>query len=147
MKAFIRKYEDRIHGVLSCFDRMLFRGYLPLMSGWAMAGFLDRLKVNFGNLKPFLLENSERLNHHPRAMAKTHGRPFRYLASNIDKDRTARQLAQRDGIEHGLVCIFSILEPCRWFFLRQLMPLPCGVTRDKSHANQEITYRSPRCFL
>jgi hypothetical protein len=25
MKEFISKYEDRIHGVLSCFDRMLFR--------------------------------------------------------------------------------------------------------------------------
>ena len=35
MKEFIRKHEDRIHGVLSCFDRMLFRGYLPIMSGWA----------------------------------------------------------------------------------------------------------------
>ena len=40
MKAFIRKYENRIHGVLSCFDRMVFRGYLPIISGWAMAGFL-----------------------------------------------------------------------------------------------------------
>src|SRR5437867_13438060 len=39
MKEFIRKYENRIHGVLSCFDRMLFRGYLPIMSGWAMADF------------------------------------------------------------------------------------------------------------
>ena len=39
MKEFIRKYDDRIHGVLSCFDRMLFRGYLPIMSGWAMAQF------------------------------------------------------------------------------------------------------------
>jgi len=26
MKAFVDKYEDRIHGVLSCFDRMLLRG-------------------------------------------------------------------------------------------------------------------------
>ena len=26
MNAFVDKYEDRIHGVLSCFDRMLFRG-------------------------------------------------------------------------------------------------------------------------
>ena len=48
MKEFIRKYDDRIHGVLSCFDRMLFRGYLPIMSGWAMAEFLYRLNVNFG---------------------------------------------------------------------------------------------------
>jgi hypothetical protein len=26
MNAFVDKYEDRIHGVISCFDRMLFRG-------------------------------------------------------------------------------------------------------------------------
>ena len=32
MKEFIHKHENRIQGVLSCFDRMLFRGYLPIMS-------------------------------------------------------------------------------------------------------------------
>jgi hypothetical protein len=32
MKEFTGKHEDRIHGVLSCFDRMLFRGYLPTLS-------------------------------------------------------------------------------------------------------------------
>ena len=115
MKEFIRKYEDRIHGALSCFDRMLFRGYLPIMSGWAMAGFLDRLHQDFSSLKPFLLENSERVKNHAIALAQKHGRPFRYLASNIKKEEAARELAQRDGIQHGLVCIFSILEPCRTF--------------------------------
>src|SRR5438093_582073 len=115
MKEFIRKYEDRIHGALSCFDRMLFRGYLPIMSGWAMAGFLDRLHQDFSSLKPFLLENSERVKNHAIALAQKHGRPFRYLASNIKKEEAARELAQGDGIQHGLVCIFSILEPCRTF--------------------------------
>jgi hypothetical protein len=124
MKEFIGKYEDRIHGVLSCFDRMLFRGYLPIMSGWAMAEFLYRLKINFGNLKPFLLQNSERVKNHAVAMAKTHGRPFRYLAVNIDKEQAARQLAERDGIQHGLVCVFSILEPCRSFSFLFKKPLP-----------------------
>jgi len=115
MKEFIRKYEERIHGALSCFDRMLFRGYLPIMSGWAMAGFLDRLHQDFSSLKPFLLANSERVKNHAIALAQKHGRPFRYLASNIKKEEAARELAQRHGIQHGLVCIFSILEPCRTF--------------------------------
>ena len=124
MKEFIRKYEDRIHGVLTCFDRMLFRGYLPIMSGWAMAQFLDRLNVTFGNLKPFLLENSERVKNHALALAQKHGRPFQYLKSNIDKEEAARKMAQRDGIRHGLVCIFSILEPCRTFSFKFKKPLP-----------------------
>jgi hypothetical protein len=118
MKEFIRKYDDRIHGVLSCFDRMLFRGYLPIMSGWAMAQFLSGLDLNSSTLKPFLLQNSERVKNNALGMAQKHQRPFQYLASPIRKEDTARQLAERDGIEEGLVCIFSILEPCRTFSFR-----------------------------
>ena len=76
MKEFIRKYEDRIHGVLSCFDRVIFRGYLPLMSGWAMAEFLYRLNQNRSSLRPFLLQNSTRVKNHAIAMAKQHDGPF-----------------------------------------------------------------------
>src|SRR2546425_3561711 len=97
MKEFIDKYQDRIHGVLSCFDRMIFRGYLPIMSGWAMAEFLYRLNQNRSSLRPFLLQNSQRVKNHAIAMAKKQGRPFQYLASNIDKEAAAQQLAQRDG--------------------------------------------------
>jgi hypothetical protein len=60
MKAFVDKYEDRIHGVLSCFDRMLFRGYLPIMSGWSMAQLLKGREVRGSSLKLFLLENAAR---------------------------------------------------------------------------------------
>lgn len=115
MQEFIRKHEDRIHGVLSCFDRMLFRGYLPIMSGWAMAQFLNSLDLKFSSLKPFLLEHAQRLKDHAIAMANQQGRPYQYLATNIRKEDAARKLAERDGIEHGLVCVYSMLEPCRTF--------------------------------
>jgi hypothetical protein len=115
MKAFVDKYEDRIHGVLSCFDRMLFRGYLPIMSGWSMAQLLRAHEVDSGQLKTFLLANALRLKTHARGMAMKHGRPFEYLATPKRKEDAARKLAERDGIEEGLVCIFSALEPCRTF--------------------------------
>ena len=35
MKEFTEKHADRITGVISCFDRILFKGYLPL--GWSEA--------------------------------------------------------------------------------------------------------------
>jgi len=92
MKEFIRKYEDRIHGVLSCFDRMLFRGYLPIMSGWAMAQFINSLDLKGSGLKGFLLESSERVKTHAIAMAQKHGWPFQYLVSNIRKEERAREL-------------------------------------------------------
>src|SRR3954447_5486574 len=85
MQEFIRKHEARIHGVLSCFDRMLFRGYLPIMSGWSMAQFLNGLDVAGGSLKPFLLENAERVKDHAIAMAKKYERPFQYLATLFER--------------------------------------------------------------
>ncbi|MBZ5495093.1 MAG: hypothetical protein LAP85_01710 [Acidobacteriia bacterium] len=118
MKEFLRKHGDRIHSTLSCFDRMLFRGYLPLMSGWAMAQFLDLLKLDGSSLKRFLLQNSERVKDHAVAMARKYNRRFEYLRSHIRKEERARELAERDGIEEGLVCVFSIVESCRTFSLR-----------------------------
>jgi mannose-6-phosphate isomerase-like protein (cupin superfamily) len=41
---------------------ILFRGYLPIMSGWAMAQFLNGLDVKGSSLKGFLLESSERVS-------------------------------------------------------------------------------------
>ncbi len=61
MKKFICRYEARIQGVLSCFDRMLFRGYLPIMSGWSMAQFLKAQAMDNASLKALLLENAERV--------------------------------------------------------------------------------------
>ena len=103
---------------------MLFRGYLPIMSGWAMAQFLDGFDVNGSSLKPFLLQNSERVKDHAIAMAKKYERPFQYLSSAIRKEDNARELAEHDGIEEGLVCIFSILEPCRTFSFRFQREVP-----------------------
>ena len=118
MKAFVDKYEDRIHGVLSCFDRMLFRGYLPIMSGWSMAQLLQAHDIDCASVKPFLLSNAERVKAHAQAMCSERGRPFEYLSAKMRKEDAARKLAERDGIEEGLVCVFSALEPCRTFSLR-----------------------------
>jgi len=117
MREFTRQHEACIHGVLSCCDRMLFRGHLPIMSGWSMAQFLKAYQADRRSLKPFLLQNAERVKAHAIALAKKHQRPFEYVASPMRKEDTARKLPERDGIEQGLVCIFSALEPCRTFSL------------------------------
>jgi len=55
---------------------MLFRGYLPIMSGWTMAQFLKAHHADRSSLKPFSLENAERVKAHATALAKKHERPF-----------------------------------------------------------------------
>jgi hypothetical protein len=64
MDKFIEQHADRISGTLGCFDRVLFRGYLPIMSGAAMATFLKSRDVMRETLKAFLLAQAEWLKSH-----------------------------------------------------------------------------------
>ena len=117
MDAFVAKHEKSIRGVLSCFDRVLFRGYVPLMSGYAMAEFLQRKQVRRRTLKAFLLTQAERVKKHALSMAAAARRPHPSLTGPTRKEELARQMAERDGITEGLICVFAVLEPCRTFSL------------------------------
>ena len=115
---FIAKHADKIEGSLSCFDRVIFRGYLPLFNGAAMAEFLGAHGVQRHELKGFLLQQAFRLKDHARRMANRERRPCQYFGERVHKDQLARQIAERDGIQEGLICVFSTLEPCRTFSIR-----------------------------
>ena len=117
MKDFLQQNQKKIKGALSCFDRLIFRGYLPVQNGWQMAGFLSAHQAG-RQLKTFLTENGWALKEHAQQMAEQAGRPYRYLERKIPMEQTAREMANRDGIEEGLVCIFAILQPCRTFSFR-----------------------------
>ena len=118
MDSFVLKHKKKINGTLGCFDRMLFRGYLPIQSGWQMAEFLKQNKISFWRLKEFLTKNADRINQYAKAMAAKQGRPFQYLNAPTREEDLARKMAEDEGIERGLVCVFSVLEPCRTFSFR-----------------------------
>ncbi len=119
MDVFVRKHQKKINGTLSCFDRMLFRGYLPIQSGWRMAELLKQNQISLWRLKDFLVKTAEDINQHAKAMAAKFGRPFQYLSAPTRKEDLARKMAEDEGIERGLVCVFSVLEPCRTFSFRK----------------------------
>jgi hypothetical protein len=48
-------------------------------------------------------------------IAEQEGRPYVHLHGKVRKDDLAKQIAERDHIEQGLICILSVLEPCRTF--------------------------------
>ena len=109
-----------VHGVLSCFDRMLFRGYLPIMSGASMAQFLQSEQVNCGNLKDFLLTTAQRLKCHAESMAAAAGRPYVYVTSaDVRMEREARGAAgtKRDHGGTGVRVLVHV-HVQTWFPLR-----------------------------
>jgi len=117
MDAFVDKPADAIRGLWSGFDRVLFRGDVPLMSGDTMAEFLTLKRVHRRTLNGFLLAHAERLQQHALTMAAEAHRPYQYLSGPTRKEDLARQIVERDGVTEGLVGVCSVLEPCRTFAL------------------------------
>jgi hypothetical protein len=118
MELFVRKHQEKINGTLSYFDRMLFRGYLPIQSEWAMAEYLKQNKISIWRLKEFLIKSADRINGYAKAMAAKQGRPFQYLTAYTRKEELARKMAEKEGITRGLICVYSAVELCRTFTFR-----------------------------
>jgi hypothetical protein len=115
VEKFINQFTSRIAGVISCFDRIVFKGYLPI--GWpqAMEGLLARQGLRIMQFKQFVLKQSERIKQHAEAVATRNARPFLYLNERIRKEDLVRRIAQTDGITEGLVCVLRVLESCQSF--------------------------------
>lgn len=114
MKSFVQTLAGLVFGVLSGFDRLMFRDHLREL---AYAGGMNRY-CNFNGIK--LVEfgkHAERLTAHligaSEAEAKRLGRPIEYLASpKLRKEDHARAIARRDGVAEGLISVFKCVEPC-----------------------------------
>ena len=117
MDAFVSAHADKITGVLSLFDRLLIKGHLPLGYPQGMEKLLLRHGKLFKDLKGFVLQQSERIKDHARRLAEKSGRPYEYYVGPIAKEKRAREIAQRDEVRDGLVCVIATVEPCRSFGL------------------------------
>jgi hypothetical protein len=113
--AFVRKHHQKIAGVLSCFDRMIFRGHLPLSYPRGLEGFLYRQKVLLKHFKDYAPQLAERVKTHVKGMVLRAGAPWRHLPSKEPMEEQARALAKEKGIRDGIVCGYSQLETCRTY--------------------------------
>lgn len=114
---FLGKHQDKIVGVLSCFDRLIFRGHLPLSYPRGLEGFLHKQDVLFKDFKHYAPKIAERVKEHVKGLVEQAGAPFRHLPRKERMEEEARRRAQEHGIREGIVCGFSQLETCRTYRL------------------------------
>lgn len=117
MDRFVARFASQITGVLSGFDRLVFRGSLiPLVRERGMYTFLCRAGVRLLDFKDFVLSTTKRLKEACLSEAHNGRRPIEYLeSSKIDKEDLARSLLAEHPVDEGLVCAFTALEPCMTF--------------------------------
>lgn len=118
MNDFLNKYAGSIAGSVSCFDRIIFKGHLPISWPEGMESFLRREKVLIKDFKRYVTQVSQRVVEHAQALAAEARRPYRHIRGQLDKEAEARALAERDGIREGLVCVFTRVEQAQSFKLK-----------------------------
>jgi hypothetical protein len=113
MQSFVQRFASKILGVLHGFDRIRLRGTKRLLAhvGGRLT-FLWQERVLLKDFKTYASNITAEVRRAAEDVAERQGRPVEYLAGSTDKDACAKAIAQRDGIEHGLVCVLKAVEPC-----------------------------------
>jgi hypothetical protein len=116
---FLQKFASLIVAVLSCFDRVLFKGYLSLCRPSELEKWIDYVlqvrRVDF--IKKLTPQYAERLVKHARKMAREAGRPYEFRKGKFKKDKWAERLLREQPIVQGLIGILCTMETCSTFQL------------------------------
>jgi hypothetical protein len=129
--SFLAKFASLISWVLSCFDRVIFKGHLPISRASEFERFIDyHLKIRRADfVKTVGPEWSERLVEHSKRFAQECGRPWEYHPGDIDKDAWAKKQLAGSALLQGLVGVLCVMEACPTFKLAPGKDRPGFVSR------------------
>ena len=117
MHSFLSRHQSAVKGVLSGMDRVRFRGtirWLATLHG--MGSFLGTIRILLTQFREWAQQLTSQLKQGAEQVAEHAGRPVIYLTSSTRrKESIAMDIAKRDGIREGLICVLTCVEPCHTF--------------------------------
>lgn len=118
-KRFVEKFWALFVCLLSCFDRVIFKGHLPFGGDDHLNNYVDYvLRMKRKDFLPWLEQHSQTLVEHAQALAKRLGRPYEYRQGRFRKEAFIQELIRRDNLDVGLVAVLCVQETCRSVQLR-----------------------------
>lgn len=117
MKSFLAGHRSEIKGVLSGWDRLRMRGTLRLISSLrGMAAYITVNNIWLKHFRDWAMALTDQLRASTEHITETTGRPTEYLSSSqLRKEDRAKEIAERDRITRGLICVLTCVEPCQTF--------------------------------
>lgn len=117
MRSFLTRHASEVKGTLSGFDRVRFRGTLRWLANTkGMGAWLSRTNVLLKDFKDYAMGLTDTIKQATGRLAEQQQRPVVYLpSSSLRKETIAREIAERDGVTGGLVCVLTAVEPCITF--------------------------------
>ena len=139
MHQFITRHADKITGVLSGFDRLVFRGHLQwLCHDRGLYTFLASQKVLLKHFGKYVQSVTKTIRSGASGVADRLHLPTRYLeSSNLSKEEIAREFLAQRPVRAGPICVLSATEPC-WSW---------RVWRSRKHEHaQQLRRHSTKCL-
>jgi hypothetical protein len=138
MDTFLHKHAANVIGVLNGFDRLVFRGTLRrLVFLEGMKSYLWAANVLLKDFGKHVFSVTSVLKKASSEFAERASRPMRYLHSSVtDKEKTARRIAEQDGVTDGLICVLTCVEPCVSF----------DIHRNRETKHLELVTRLRKCL-
>jgi hypothetical protein len=138
MLSFLSRFVGLVRGVLNGFDRLLLCGTLRNLSHCrGLQHYLWAHRIPYKDFHAHSLEVTARIEEASLRRARQLGREIRYLNSAQHcKEDIAREIAARDHIKNGLICVLRSVDPCMSFQI------------NKNHQTRklEIKYRQRKCL-
>jgi len=113
-KALVDRYDDRIAGVLSCYDRVVITGTLPtLCYADGMTRFLYAKNVRIFDYPEFASKLRDRVRERAAAVAAESGATIEHITkSHVRKEAVVAKVLDARGDHPGLVHVISAMEAC-----------------------------------
>src|SRR5438309_2692444 len=108
------RHGDQIAGVLGCWDRMLIFGTLPkICFAGGMTSFLFERNIRIFDYPRFAEPFRNRIRENAEKLAADTGVEIEFIRKrNFRKEERVKEALAKRGEHPGMVCIFSVMEPC-----------------------------------
>jgi hypothetical protein len=108
------RHAQQIAGVLSCFDRVMVQGTLPVFCyADGMTAYLTKRRIRIFDFSQFAKPLTDTIKANAEQLAAAHGLTIDYVRKkNFRKEDKVKAVLKERGDHPGLVWIFSALEPC-----------------------------------
>lgn len=138
MQPFLTRFAALVSGALSGFDRLFLSGTLRRVSYClGLQNYLWAQRIPFKDFADHSRDVTDRLEEASLRQARQLGREIRYLNSaQHRKEDIAREIAARDHIKSGLICVLRSVDPCRSF----------QINKNHQARKLEIKYRQRKCI-
>jgi hypothetical protein len=137
MQSFLTRFASVVTGVLCGFDRLFFSGALRRLAfPLGMQSYLSFNRILMKDFAAHSLTVTARLEYASLQQARELGREVRYINGKVSKEDIAREIAARDRIKSGLICVLTSVDPC----------MSVQIVHNRETRKLEVGFRKRKCL-